>query len=589
MTSCTKESCFRDVFIRNSIILHNTHISCANEPCFSLTVSHRISSHCFGFCICRYSRNDTTATDGNLDDNFKLTFVVKVVREPAVDPNLGIIRRRSGDKHLTYFLTIYESAVNNVTESYVGNTLRKYYKLYNILNIVSIMLRSDGTHAMLTYLPFVDEVICLPPDTYLHSQLYFDKAKDFMGQPLKVSLFAEEVRAIFDADGNYGTDALIASLLAEKCNASLEIVQPTDDEEYGNPTAKDNATGTLGHVVREEVDIALNSRFLRLDLFYNNNIVEPTVAIGRDDMCILVPKATYIPMIFKLYQSLELSVWMLMLFIIVPFAGFFHFMAATDRTMGFPLYRRPILLDMLRSVFNQSLPHLPQNNSLRFLIIFWIIYCFLVTNILQSCLISSLTVRKRASDINYIADLIESPYRIVAATDYDRLIKRYFNQSGSNQNRLMGKLWPMPWTEYNVLIDESNTQYAYANKYHMNSYYASVKLSGGLPLYNAMRECLVPFLACYIVPFGSPFLNRFNDLISWTEQAGIFLYWERSMNENPKRMSQQVSTDNETHKPLQLQNMSLFFYLLLVGLVVSFLIFILELLYARRLHRKSRL
>lgn len=528
----------------------------------------------------RYSRNDSTDDGLGLDDNFKQTFVMKVVEEPKVDPNLGIIQRRSGDKHLTYFLTVYETALNNVTESYVRATLRKYYILYNILNIVSIMLQTDGTYVILTYLPFVDKVIRLPSETYLHSKLYFDKARDFIGYPLKVSLFAEQVRVIFDADGNYGTDALFANLLAEKLNASLEIFRPTDKEEYGNPTTKDNATGTLGHVVREEVHIALNSRFLRLDLFFNNNIAEPTVAIGRDDMCILVPKATHAPMIYKLYHSLDLSVWLFMLLIIIPFAGFFHFVAGTSRKMG-SSYQQSAFFSMLRSVFNQSLPKLPRSNPLRSLVIFWIFYCFLVANILQSCLISSLTVKKRAPDINYIADLTASPHRIVAATDYDRLIKRYFNQSGSNQMRLMNKLWPMPWSDYNQLIEDRNTQYAYANKYHITTYYASVKLSNGMPLYNAMRECLVPFLACYIVPFGSPFLSRFNDLILWTEQAGIFLFWERSMNENPKRISQYVSNANAAHVALQLQNMSLFFYMLLVGLSFSFLIFILEILNVR--------
>lgn len=95
-----------------------------------------------------------------------------------------------------------------------------------------------------------------------------------------------------------------------------------------------------------------------------------------------------------------------------------------------------------------------------------------------------------------------------------------------------------------------------------------------------MKECLVPFLACYIVPYGSPFLDRFNDLISWTEQAGIFQYWERSMNENPRILSQfhNVGNDEEAngHLPLTIDNMVLFFYFWLGGLILSLCVFLWE-------------
>lgn len=513
-----------------------------------------------------------------MDDNFKKIFVVKVVREPISDPNLGIIQRRGGDKHQTYFLTIYENVIGNVTEKYIHATLRKYYVEYNILNIVAILYRGNGNYEMLTYVPFEDQVVCLPPNTYLQTDLYFEKVNDFMGTPLRVSLFAEEVRAVLNPLENFGTDYLIAELLAKRLNATLIVEQPQDNEEYGNPTSKDNATGSLGQVVREEVHIALNSRFLRLDLFYNNNIVEPTVSIGRDDMCVLVPKAAYTPMIYNLYHSLDISVWILILIVTFPFAGLFHCMATWKKILKLNghRYNRPTLLDIFGTLFNQSHPQMPKLDPLRFLIIFWIMYCLLITNLLQSCLISSLAVKRHYEDVHFIGDLSNSRYTIIASTDYARLIQRYFNQSGSNQERLTNKLWPMSWAEYNKFINVSNTDYAYANKYHITSYYAKIKLNNGLPLYNAMRECLVPFLACYIVPFGSPILNRFNDIISWTNQAGIFAYWERSTNENPKSMSQQITTDEETHKPLLFDAMSAFFYLWICGLTLSIIVFVVE-------------
>lgn len=512
--------------------------------------------------------------------------MLKVVHEPSAEPKLSVVKRRAGEKHQTFFLTIYERAlrIGSADEDEVRNTLRVYYLEHRIWNVVAIILRDNGDHRLLTYTPFDNAVICLPPETYRLVDLYFDKARDFMGQPLRVSLFPEQVRVIFDRKGNLGTDYFIAELLASKLNASLIVLRPTDNEEYGNPTSATNASGSLGQVQREEVDISLNSRFLRLDLFYNNNIVEPTVSIGRDDMCVLVPRSEYKPLIYKLWQSLEISVWSVILFITVPYALLVHHVSKMRRPQHDDMTgadkQRITTLDIVRPFLNQSLRRLPKVPSLRILIIVWIMYCFLINNILQSCLTSSLTVRRRGGDVDTITQLSDEPYRIVAATDYARLITRYFNQSGSNQTRLTDKLWPMPWTDYNNYIDASDTRYAYANKYHMTTYYANMRLANGRPMFHAMHECLVPFLGCYIVPFGSPLLSRFNDIISWTEQAGIFVHWERTMNEHPRLMTyqrQRVVDEQEQQSPLPLQTMVVFFYFLIAGLCLSLVAFCAEL------------
>lgn len=513
-----------------------------------------------------------------------MAFVLKVSLEPLPTPYLAIVKRRSGEGHRTYFLVIYEKMLGDASVGVIRNTLMKYYYDYNILNVVIIFLRDDGRFYIATYLPFEHKVIYFPFTTYLQTELYPDKVKDFKGSVIKVSLFNEEVRAIFNPKEIVGADAFMAQLLAKRLNATLIVKKPGDNDDYGNPTNNRNrATGSLGQVVREEVDISLNARFMRLDLFYNNNLAEPTMHLGRDDMCVLIPKAANNPMIVNLYRSLDLTVWLLLLLIIFPFAGIFHYIATSSRICGDrDPYRRPILLDLLRSFFNQNLTHLPRTTYLRYLIIFWIIYCFLVTNILQSCLTSSLTVKGNGKDIHSIADLSLSSYKVIAAADYANLVTTYFNQNGSNQKRLTNKLLPMPWAKYNQFIGNNNVEYAYLNKYHMTKYYESVKIANGRPIYNAMKECLVPFLACYIVPFGSPFLGRINDIIAWTNQAGIFMIWDRTMNEKPKRVVQQHQNMKGKQSALTFDQLYVFFLFWIGGLALSGCVFLGEILLFRK-------
>lgn len=530
----------------------------------------------------RYSRN-VRQTD--IDDNFKKTVIVKVVAEPSHDPKLSFLKRRSGDKHYTYVLVVYE-AIMNSTQPWLEKLLRKYSFEYNIFNMATIFLLNAESHQnnnrsnefelnMYTYSPYDERTVHFNNSIYLKEDLFYDKTLNFYGKPFRVSLFPEEVRAVMKGPNEiYGLDAFMVELLTRKLNASLVLLPSPDKEEYGNPTAPNNASGTLGQVVREEVDIQLNSRFLRLDLFYNNNIAEPTRTIGRDDMCILVPKSGYVPTLVTFFNSLKLSIWILILVIIIPFTIAFRAFAKYEwknsRSDGY--CTKVHYFDMVRFYFNQVLPKVPDTLKLRVIIIHWIFYCFLITNIFQSCLTTSFTVKNLEKEINTIDDMSKSDYQIIAAIDYAKLIKRYLNvTTGVNRTELTDKLLPMEWFQYNQFIGNNNINYAYANKHHMINYYANVKLQNNIPLYHAARECPVPFLACYILPFGSPLLKRINNIIGRLENAGIFRYWERKM----KADDVAIHLERTEGTPERLGFDKMFaFYFLLFGWAISFLAFL---------------
>lgn len=540
-----------------------------------------IPKYVVSFLCCRYR---TLQQRVAVDDNYKMAFILKVSVEPLATMYLSIVKRRSGDRHQTYFLVVYEKMLDIAGVRLNDNALMKYYYDNNMVNVVTIFLRDDGRFYISTYWPFEHKVIYFPLSTYLQAELYPDKVKNFKGSMLRVSLFEEEVRAGFKPSANVGADASMAKLLAKKLNATLVIRKPADNLSYGAPTNKsDRATGSLGQVAREEVDIALNSRLLRIDLYINDSFAEPTINLGRDDLCVLIPKATTNPMIINLYQSLDSTVWVLLLLVIFPFAAIFHYIATSAR-LGNDPYRRPILLDLLRSSFNQTVTHLPRKMYLRFLVIFWIIYCFFMTNILQSCLTSSLTVKSYGNDINSIADLSTSSYKVIGGIQLAPLVSTYFYDSKeSYQKRITNEILTVSREKYNQLLGNNSVEYAYLNKCHLTKYFAQFKIVNGQPMYNAMKESLIPFLACYIVPFGSPFLGRFNDIIAWTEQAGLFTYWNGLMIERPKRNGQQnVNNVQGMHSALTMDQLNLFFLFWIGGLAISTCVFLGEIFLYRK-------
>lgn len=501
--------------------------------------------------------------------------------------NMGFLERRTGERHRKYILEVFEQCADGEDMSWLLERFRLYTSVYHTLNVVAVLRTNDGRVQTFTYSPFVEELIPLPDDVCRLKELFSSKI-NFMGHPLYVSLFPEEVRAIptkypmkmMGPDGNF------ADLLAKTLNATLILRRPADHIEYGNPTAAHNASGSLGQVLRGEVNISLNSRFMRLDLFRENDIVEPTNNIGRDDMCIIVPMPKTMSSLHNLIHSLDAFVWTLILVVIFPYTLLVKLTASNPfYTLDRP-FRRFHLLDALRSYFSQTLTRLPTSSILRCIVILWIVYCFIITNIFQSGLTSTFTVNILEKEINTIDELIKSDYSVVAAIDYGKLVSRYFESSPlSGRSKLLQKMRLIEWSEYNRLIANNNTVFAYVNKHHLTTFYANTKMNEGRSIYRAVRECPVPFLACYIVPFGSPLLGHLNRIIGQLEQSGIFRYWDRRVNADSLRPP--IARQSGYAKPLKL-NQIFAFYFLLGGLCIALVIFLVEIIRSPRKCKRKR-
>lgn len=539
------------------------------ERCTFRIVARKLIASDF-VLVCSYS----SSTSIYIDIKFSRTFILHIQSQRTTEANITFLEHRAGERHRTYVLEVYEQCVNSTDIMWLRARLQHYTNTYRIFNVIAMLQMNDGAVRMYTYSPYADEMIQLRNEAYRLHELFPDKI-DFNGRPLHVSLFPEEVRAVMNAlPRMLGPDADFAYLLAEKLNATLVVHRPPDALEYGNPTSTQDASGSLGQVVRREVDISLNSRFMRFDLFRENNIAEPTNTIGRDDMCLIVPLPKFMSPIHNLLHSLDVTVWTLTFLVIFPFTFLLHFAAAKQSRRIHTDFHRFRLLDAVRCYFNQTLTRLPATSRLRSIIILWIAYCFIMTNIFQSCLTSTFTVKILEKEIHNIDDLIKSDYTIVAAVDYGHLISRYFKGGLlTGQGKLLEKMRLVEWPDYNRMIDDNNTHYAYVNKFHLTVFYANAKIIDGLPMYRAIKECPVPFLACYIVPFGSPLLGRLNAIIGHLEQAGIFRFWERRVNADANRAS--VIPKSGHPMPLQLKQM-FSFYFLFGGLVTAFAVFLAE-------------
>jgi hypothetical protein len=141
-------------------------------------------------------------------------------------------------------------------------------------------------------------------------------------------------------------------------------------------------------------------------------------------------------------------------------------------------------------------------------------------------------------------------------------------------------LWSVASTERNFALLDRKTHNEYdrlLNKYRAND---------GSLLLHFVRECPRHYLLGYLVPRGSPYLPYFNQGIARLVEAGIVEHWkkitppstERYGEFNTTNLTEIAVVNTENPKVFSLKDLQLAFYILVVGLSVSIVIFLLEIM-----------
>lgn len=105
-------------------------------------------------------------------------------------------------------------------------------------------------------------------------------------------------------------------------------------------------------------------------------------------------------------------------------------------------------------------------------------------------------------------------------------------------------------------------------------------MKDGRPLYHMALECPIPCSIVYGLRHGSPLLPRINNFLHHLNQAGILTHWTQS---DEYTLYQNLGVrfytrDGKEKKPLNLENLREFFMVFGIGLLISFIAFIFEIL-----------
>lgn len=339
----------------------------------------------------------------------------------AGEPNLR--RHFSEGPHCTQILFVIEKPVET-TDTWLGPFIFRYANDFHFYNIVIMYQFLNQTIRLSTSLPHQKQILTYPEHITSFKDLFIYKSSNLNGGPFRVAIFPEEVRAVSNSSNvfTHGSDFEMAKVLAKQLNGSLQLYRPLDHYEYGNPISDVNGTGTLGQVMRGEVDISINSRILQYDFFQNIDIIEATVPLDRDDMCVLVPISGPPSTFSHLIHSLDVWAWALAFIGIFLFRNFVRFTARWRDPTSDNRYRNFSYIDTVQTNLNQmfTIRRLPKSPSLRCAVVAWLLYCFFMTNIFQCCITSAFTMKwmNRPNDIRSMLDLANSNHRILVPNEY---------------------------------------------------------------------------------------------------------------------------------------------------------------------------
>lgn len=417
-------------------------------------------------------------------------FNINIVRRPE-DVNLTYVQHRFPDKHRSHFVILFEECTDHST-SWIHKIFDGFWER-EVLNILLIYWNTELN--VVTYTPFGGRsLIYFRPDETSRFVLFADKARNMMGHSLRVSLFFEETRAIFDRnfsndqlDTVSGTDALLTQVMVRHMNATLVLIQPNDGADIGEFKPDGHITGSLAQIVNSSVDVSFNTRFLRIAQF--RRLVEPTVTNGRDDICILVPKAGFASSIGNLFRSFTIPLWICTLAALPAFIVAYK-VVSIGRSRDNISTWTDVMFNVVAWNLLQSDSKFPQKWIIRILIGTWLIYAMLITSSYSGNLTSNLLFRRMLPEINTFKQLDQSDYPLVTYSRYTDLILNFLNQT--NYKRLQKRVKAVTQNQFLELIDANDIRYAYANKYHINFKLWNTRLLNGKRIFNSMVECPVP-------------------------------------------------------------------------------------------------
>ncbi|XP_017839994.1 uncharacterized protein LOC108597887 [Drosophila busckii] len=454
--------------------------------------------------------------------------------EPLVRRILDMLNPRQPRRHLHKYIFVWpEASVEQLRQLFEGCWRKQL--------LFALAIRDDTD--IYDFQPFgltgLELITVDRPGNY-----FIDKLKNLRGFTLRFSSFTDQLRALpltpVRTIGYGATDGCAARLLAKVLNATARYVEPKDQDAYGQCYKNGTITGVVRDLMLGNSELAINLRFV-LKCFEPH--VESLYPHRRTLLYLVVPAAQLRPEYLIFVTAFQRPVWLVLVAnFLLALALFALIQRMLRRIRGGDVEPWYEIWEMLsKTHLGQPVERFSQISSMRCFLMGWILFSYVLTTIYFGKLESSFVqpsfepqldsldgLKALGLKVHGVGNFFDTVKLSLSANQYKLLVER--SQIHSLKESL---------NKYELAVVRRNKSSAFIMREDKAKAFLAATYSEleARPTYHIVKSYLQSLPATYIVPKGSPFLQKFQALYSAFYEHGLFEHWWRLDAMKRKRFS----------------------------------------------------
>ncbi|XP_037823158.1 uncharacterized protein LOC119611583 [Lucilia sericata] len=415
------------------------------------------------------------------------------------------------------------------------NTLRRFFEkvwFKNILNAVAAVMNLQEIY---TFEPFTSQGFRLK--ILYEAPYFYDKLRNFHHFELRISMFKDSVRALpLEGHIKHGykrVDGWVARTLVERLNASARYIEPTDRETYG-ALLNGTFTGSLKDIHSGLTHIGFNFRYT---LDHVKPHIEELYPYKKRLLYLVVPAAEMRPEYLIFANAFTYSLWRLLLInFLLILVIFIILQKLVERLPNHNLENSPkhwrwyeIVEMFIKTQLGEPVEEFSRISSLRQFLITWILFSYVLTSVYFAKLESSFVQPIYEPELDNLKDLCQLKVPIYAFDVVFQAIKvslepKYFDIINKNGVRVPRNISA---DDFSLALVKKHKNVAIilhgelAKEVVAHSYNDETKR----PSFHIVKEYLRSLTSSYVLTKGSPFIYKFQTIVSSFYEYGFINHW----------------------------------------------------------------
>lgn len=425
------------------------------------------------------------------------------------------------------------------------------------------------------------------------SNFFPKKFENFHRCPLKITTFASLAPAILShnfPNGSfdlYGRDVELFKTLASELNFHANVTYLPTYGSWGVVYSNGTTTGAMGNAKRREADFTLGNLNLKLD---RSLIMDFSFGYYLDTLIFVIPRGQPYSSFHKLLLPFDRIVWMSLFVTILLSAAIIALILCQKRKVKRFVFGHGInypFLNMLIALFGGSQNKLPIRNFARYLLMSFLMFCFVIRSLYQGSLYQFLQSSDSQPEVESIDEMSQLDYKFYMIASYDDMTRT--SQPMKDKRVIITPAELKPKMEKTLDVKFKGTllvaisEVLYKNKLRAHSreeLFTVCKVRFLLNFFSSISNfekfqqlfTMIPITIYY--PKDSYLVGPFDEKLIWLQCSGLISHWA-SQEVDYRYLS--YSSESTGPRAMTLEHLLGTFQIWIFMCIFAFMIFLLEL------------